>query len=411
MWARLGIGAVSWLIIGLVVLEDAWAEVPLGEADVVRLAVEAGQLRERESAETAIDDARARAASTWANPELKAGHAQIFGATDELEQSVILSQEIEISGARGKRSDAIRVLRKTRSVNARERQLDLEADARLRYFAILHRRNRTEILEAQVETLVKALATLEQRQARGEASRYDVLRISREVRRAKLALAAERQHERTLQTTLAVMLGLKTPPTLLDIPVLPDAPPTRDAALAALERHPSLESLSLRRTVAELEAEAEARKWVPGLVLEGGWKGLDLGAAGRADGFIVGFGLSLPLFDQGRDLAESARQEMRLHSLEYDTRMRELESSLAEHLETWKSARDSAIAFRTEIERTSPDFKKAIDAGFAAGESSLLEWLDADSSLYEDQLTLCDLELQAREAQLEVDRLIGLTPR
>ncbi len=411
MWARWGVGAVSWLLAGSVAPGDARAEAPIGEAEVIRLAVESALLGEREKAEAAIDDALARAASTWANPELEFGHAQVFGATDELEQSVMLSQEIEISGARGKRADAIRVFKKSRSANSRERQLDLEADARQHYFEILHRRKRAELFEARVETLTKALTTLEQRQTRGEASRYDVLRMSREVRSARLALAEERQRATALHGRLAAMLGLKTPPALLEVPLLPEVPPTREAALVQLERHPALEAITLQRSATALEAEAEERKWVPDLTVGAGWKGLDLGVSGRADGFILNLGLSLPLFDRGLDLAEAARQEMRVHLLEYDTRRRELESMLVESLETWKSTRKSAIEFRAELERTTPDLTKAIDAGFYAGESTLLEWLDGHSGLYDDQLTLCDLEFSARQAQIEVERLIGATPR
>jgi cobalt-zinc-cadmium efflux system outer membrane protein len=66
-----------------------------------------------------------------------------------------------------------------------------------------------------------------------------------------------------------------------------------------------------------------------------------------------------------------------------------------------------SIAIDFEKSTISADLLRMTSRGYEAGELTLLELLDAYRGAQEDEATAIDMELAARRARIELDRLTG----
>jgi cobalt-zinc-cadmium efflux system outer membrane protein len=193
--------------------------------------------------------------------------------------------------------------------------------------------------------------------------------------------------------------------------LLPAAEPAQLSELRAESaRQPELLALDRRLDASALEVKAASRFWLPDLRLEGGWKGVGYRSGGaRSEGFLVSGTLSIPLWDHSHGAKRVAEGEARanrgrrlLLSMETDA---ELMGARAEAVRL----RAVSLRFRDETRGLSVDLARIAGAGYSGGELGLLELLDAYRGAAEDELTALDLELAAREARIEIDRLTGAT--
>jgi cobalt-zinc-cadmium efflux system outer membrane protein len=186
-----------------------------------------------------------------------------------------------------------------------------------------------------------------------------------------------------------------------------DDPTDLDALRATAQTQPELLALTSRLEAATLEAEAARRWWLPDLRLEGGWKGVDQGVSGRTDGFILGATLAFPLHGTAPGLAHAADGEARALRGRRALRESALDGELGAARSEAVALRQAALTFRKEATAASADLVRIASAGYAGGELTLLELLDAFSGAAEDALTSLDLAHAARRARIALGRSTG----
>jgi outer membrane protein TolC len=256
----------------------------------------------------------------------------------------------------------------------------------------------------------KARELVARRAQRGDAASYELRRIERERVVAEAWLASERSGlERAGARLEALLDGGGTGATSRAVgSLLPDgAPMALEAIQAATASRPDLLALGLNLEAATIEGQAAARWWLPDLRLEAGWKAAELRAEGRADGFMLGASLQVPLWDQAASdarIAEGAARNAQGQRALIESELRAELTGL--HADAVR-LHEVAIRFQEQSSAVSSELVRMVTAGHAGGEFSLLELLDAYRGATDDALRALEMALAARNARIELERLSG----
>lgn len=256
------------------------------------------------------------------------------------------------------------------------------------------------------------------REKEGEGSRFDRLRGEREQVEIRAELASV--HAQALQargrlleflpqgTEITRVEGAVIP--LEELPALADLLPRAAAARAELRADSQLIA-RLR-----LEQQAAGRLRYPEPVVSAGLKRadvLDLSQAGRApaerarNGAVIGITIPIPSFNRGqlevtRLQAEQARVEAHRRALEHQIRQQ-----VTGALQTLALRRDALQSYRQELGERNEDLLKIAQAAYQEGQAGILELLDVLRLRRQSQQRVIELGAAAREAQIELERVMG----
>lgn len=358
--------------------------------------------------EVAAEEGRAQVAAARPNPQLAYMREQTFGSQGTGEDYLSIGQTLDLSGRRSLLGTAGAVrARAARAFGEGVRQ-QLAADTRVRFYEVIYRRQRTAALQQWLGRLDQALDGLAKRERRGDAPAYERLRLEREKALAEAQLRGDEAAGEKALARLRAALGKAD----LDVTgeLLPAEGPGDLAALAPLTAtRPEVVSLELRAEAAARETQALARWRIPDVRLEGGWKGISANQTGRTDGFLLGASLLIPLWDQAAGQQKQAAGEERALRARRELLQVELRANLVAAWVEAQRSRETAVQFATRVAQLSAQLLRIAQSGFAAGELSLLEFLDAQRGAAQDALTLADLCHAARLARIDLDRQSGGT--
>ncbi len=413
--AVIGCAVIGCAVIGCAVIcvspQVSAAQAPttstLTERQVVVRALQRAPLGEMIEAAVDVERGHAGAAGAYPNPQLAYMREQTFGPAGTGEDYLSIAQTLDLGGRRALRGEAGDARARAAGHEGDALRVMVAADARLRFYEVLHRQSRVVALDGWIARIDEALAIVARREERGDAARYDRRRLERE----RIVAAGRRETERAAlaraDARLRAIVGAGRTLTLSGT-LLPETDPaslaTQRVAVAA---RPDLLALDQRIEAAALESTAAARWWAPELRIEGGWKGLDLGRQGRSDGFLLGASLSIPFWDQSSGLARVAVAETRAARGRRGLIEEEVGAELGAVRADAVRLRRAAIDFRAESSAASGDVVRIASAGYAGGELGLLELLDAYRGAAEDSLSALEMEHAARHARIELDRMTG----
>jgi cobalt-zinc-cadmium efflux system outer membrane protein len=384
--------------------------VTLTEEAVVARSVNREPLADVVQGQVALETARGRAAGAYPNPVLAYVREQTFGELGTGEDYLSIAQVIDLGGRRALAAEAWEIRSQAaESAGATARQ-EIAADARQRFYDVLHRRERVSVLEAWSARIEEAVAILLRREERGDVSPFERRRLERERGVAAGRLSAERAFLESALARLGGILGedLSDLDVRIDGSLLPEGELASLPELAAKSQaRPDLVALGLQADASAIEETVASRWWAPDLRLEAGWKGVDLGALGRSDGFFVGASLALPLWDQGSGASDVAAAEARVSRGRRALRGSELEGELGGLRAEAERLGGAAAALREQALAASIDLLRIAAAGYEGGELGVLELLDANRGATDDALAVLDLELDARRARIELERRTG----
>lgn len=379
----------------------------LSEADAIRLALQRKALAQVLKGAEEIERGRAETEGAWPNPELSFTREQTFGPRGTRDDYVVLSQQLDIAGRRSLRAQAAEARAKAVQGKGRALHVTIAAEVREKFFVAVHSRDQVGALRDWKQRIGAALEVVARRERRGEAAQYDRTRLGREDTLADAKLQAAVAADARKRAELRTVLGVPLPQSLVGL-LLPPKPQPSARLQAGLANRQDLQALRLQLHAATLEQKAASRWWVPDLRLDLGWKGTDLGEAGRTDGFVLGAALTLPLWNQSAGYARSARGEAAVtqgtRELKQSAARHDLEAARAEALKL----RSVAVTFRTKSTKQNRDLLRMAERGYEAGELGLLELLDAYRGAAEDQMTALDMDLAARRAHVRLLRLAGV---
>ncbi|MDP2195034.1 MAG: TolC family protein [Rhodocyclaceae bacterium] len=383
----------------------AQAGTGITEAEALRLGLSRPEFSDLLQARVGEAEADALAAGTWANPTLELTRDKT-GVTRET--SWQLMQPLDLSGRRGLREDAARHRIRASESDNLARKNERAVELRRAFHDLLHRQ---ETLRAVGEWSARfaVIGSVVDKLARaGEVAGYDRRRLEREQRSAEARLAETHADLERARARLAALIG-RTVVEGVDGRLLPEPPPAMPALQARLAARPDLSALAARVDAAQAD-NAAARRNLPELTVGIGGKRADDGAL-RENGNLVMLALSLPLFDRQQAGDRRSAAQAQAARAELDLARQQAEGELAGLHRQLTQLIIAAERFRGTAATPSAELVRIAETAYRAGESTILELLDAYKGALEAETTALALEWKAREVRIELDQLTGNHPK
>ncbi len=402
---------VLMVVIGVWCSTEAVAEEKvLTEADVVEGVRNRSDVKQAVSSRVEAASAEVKEASLFDNPEISFEREQLYSNNNEETESVAaISKSFDISGARRRRIEAAEHGVRAAELEGEVFQFELVQDVRVIFFRALHAQKQKEALLVWTERLAKSVEEVRSRSKAGDASGYDLLRLSRELSLARADLVQAEAGLMRLLSNLEAMLGLSEDGEAVRLVgelVPEDGPASTEALLAAIERHPTLQAMEAETQAAELQAEAARRGWVPPISLTAGYK-TAANQDERAHGFIVGVSAPLPIFSRGQGEKRMSEATARLGEVERTLLLTQRNGRGKGLAREGEKLIAGAVNLRKEMEETSETLIRTAELSYRGGELSVVELIDAYNNHIGAELGALSLELLAREAVIELERIIG----
>lgn len=389
----------------------ALAGQPLTEEESLRIGLSRPELSDLGRGR--VDEAAADALenSLWANPTLEYSRDNSRNGTGVREETWQLSQPFDFSGRRGLRRDAGEQRIVAAEAEARQLRAEQAAEIRRGFFQLLLHERQMAALDAWVNRFIEVERVVGKLRVAGEASGYDLRRLARE-RQAAVAQRAEKYAElERIREQFAALMGIETAACEgVSGHLLPDVPPVFEALLGKLDVRPDLAALNARATAADLEGRAATRGWIPEITLGVGAKRGDYGF-GHEKVTSLSAAIPLPVFDRQQPGQQRAAAQAMATRAEYRLSRSRAEGQLRGLHRQVTRLVDAASHYRREAAAQSGDLARIAGSAYRAGESTVLELLDAYKGALEAEITALDLEWKAREAKIELDQLTGSYPK
>ena len=376
----------------------------------------------------AVERARLAASTTRANPRLGLHHERIVGApaVADSETSLTLEQSFDLTDWRGRLAAALPHREAAARAEMDGWRLDVAQGVRAAFYAVRYREARVVVLRAWIVRLQAGVEAASAREEAGDVSGYDVRRVQRELGVAQAALASEHAALGQAWSDFETWVPGSERPTLVGdlapavdvvgdlapaVDVVDDLAPAVDVVATPVRRLPDLVRLESLAAASAAESEAWRAPFLRDWSVEGGYRLAQAGGApggGSELGHGFSVGLSIPLILRNPDRARVA-----LLAAESDALHAELQwaRSIAEQAATAGQAR-LADAVTALASLPAPDDDRGLthmaEVAYRAGEASLTELLDAYESESELQLSRLELEWEARQAAIELERFQGL---
>lgn len=378
---------------------------PLVEAEALRIGLSRQELADVINARLGEADADTLEAATWTNPTLELERDKTGAAR---ETTWLLSQPLDFSGRRALRRDAASQRRTATEADNRAFLNERAAELRRAFYNVLRQQETLRAVEAWSERFATIGGVVDKLTRAGEASGYDRRRLAREQRAAEARLAEVRAELDRSRTRLAALLGRAADDGVTGR-LLPPAPATLSDLLSRLADRPDLVALAARAEAA-LADNAATRRHLPEVTVGLGSKRVDDGFT-RDTGTIVSVSVPLPLFDRQQAGNQRTAAQAMAARAELTLARQRAESELAGLHRQLAQLTTAADQYRREAVLPSSDLIRIAETAYRAGESSVLELLDAYKGALEAETTALDLEWKAREARIELDQLTGNHPQ
>lgn len=350
-----------------------------------------------------VAESERAATGRWHNPEVTFERETLDLPGGESEETTLsITQRFNLAGikrlerrAAGHDLDAARA----RTELLRRQRVAL---TRLAFYQALMAEQRAERMRGLITELGALNAAVRARAQAGDASRYDTIRMQRELaiqdaRYLQLqgeARAARQQLQLLADVSITSTLqGNLLPPSLADI-----------ATTDRLGSHPLLMALDAEQRSADSQALASTRKRWPDMTLGLGQKSVSEPGL-EADGQVISLGLELPIGDSGKQNAAAHRYQASQLRAERELLLQQLraEESTAREAVTINRQASEKLA----IHDSQGEMVKIARAAYEAGEISVMELLDAFSSGFSVHESLQQHAMAARQAHIQWQQLTG----
>lgn len=346
-------------------------------------------------------------ARTWPNPELRVEReAPDSPADGPSETGIVLAQQFQLGGRRRLAREAGELGLAAAQSAAMVSRAEVRASVLDRYYTLLAAERTVVDLALYRDELTRLARIAGRRQAEGDLSGYESRRIAQLVRSTQVRLAIAQAEAATVRAELAGWITQEVPPLADHAALAPPSPAPMAELEARLGLGVGFQALARERDAAAASARAARRPMLPVTVGLGQKRfGSVTDGVAADDALVLEFSVPLPLFD--RNQAAVARTAAL--AAEADARHAEASFAASAHLQAlWRQAdllsrashdlREDGIAQAAELSRIAL-------LSFEAGEMDLLGLIDALDTDLQVRERAVDLELRARLATIQLDRL------
>lgn len=376
---------------------------PLTEAEAVKRGLAQPDIRATLAARLDIAAGNAAAAGRWTNPEIEYSEETLgLAAGDSKERFVWIRQRLNIAGVHGLERDAAERLQFAEVSRNEVAGREIAGDIRRLFHAALAADAELGTVVSWQSRLMELTIAVERRVDAGDASRYDHLRLQRELALIRGdALDAQATAESARDRLFSLIGGQQTE---LQGSLLPPSPDMATIADLVAD-HPLLRVLDAEVASASLSAKAAGRQT---------WPEITLGIGRRevaepnfaADGNLVMLGVEIPLFDRGDGRKFAAEGRARRLQAERSLVASRLAADARAILRELEAHRQAALALQAND--TQPDALAAIaESAYVEGEIGVMELVDAHRTDLAAQRAAIARSHAARKSYIELQFLRG----
>lgn len=375
----------------------------LTEAEAVARGLAQADVQAMLAARLDVAEGNAAAAGRWANPEVELSQESLgLPGGDSEDRFLWIRQRLNVAGVYGLERDAADRMRAAEAARTEFSRREIARDIRRLFYEALAAEQESQTINAWRDRLAELTSSVERRVAAGDASRYDHLRLARELALIRgqafdLEAAAESAHDR-----LFSLIGGQ--PAALDGTLLPP-PADGQAAAEVIADHPLLIALDAEASSAALSARAAAREAWPEVTVGVGRRELDQ-PGGNADGNLVMLGVEVPIFDRGdgkQYAAESSARRLRAERALAANRLAADARSVQREI---RARRDAVSLLQADGEEPY-SLSIIAESAYAEGEIGVMELIDAHRADLAAALEAQARAQAARESYIELQMLRG----
>jgi len=376
----------------------------LTEGEAVRMGLEVAAWRAWADASMSEAHHRTDATGLFDNPEFELADESLDLPGGNTNRYFWLRQPLDLTG---RNSLSRKSARAAEGVTAADIELVERRRAKAirgAFYQVIRHRREAEAIESWRERLAELGQAVTERVRAGDASRFDQLRIEREISLLEGRLAAGRAELHSARLRLFGVL--ESPPRTLTGRLFPGDPPSEATVMAALQSHPETRRLKAGAEADRLAARAAGREVWPEVTLGVGVRQFEDGPVSETGG-VFAIGVEVPLFDRGRQRRAAAEAGAGAKSAEAALAIARLESEARALLKELNVRRDAALAMQTEREHTTDSLPEIAEAAYRAGELGVMSLLDAWQTELDHYLQTIELEYAARIVAIELIQLTG----
>lgn len=375
----------------------------LTEAEAVARGLAQADVQAMLAARLDVAEGNVAAAGRWANPEVEFSQEGLdLSAGDTEERFLWIRQRLNVAGVHGLERDAADRMRAAEAARTAFSRREIARDIRRLFYKSLAAERESRTINTWRDRLAELTSSVERRVAAGDASRYDHLRLARELALIRgqafdLEAAAESARDR-----LFSLIGGQ--PAALDGTLLPP-PADGQAAADVVADHPLLNALEAEASSAALSARAAAREGWPEITVGVGRRELDQ-PGGDADGNLVMLGVEVPIFDRGdgkQYAAESRARRLRAERVLAANRLAADARSVQREI---RARRDAVSLLQADGEEPYA-LSSIAESAYAEGEIGVMELIDAHRADLAAALEANARAQAARESYIELQMLRG----
>jgi cobalt-zinc-cadmium efflux system outer membrane protein len=355
-------------------------------------------------------EARILQAKLVPNPEISWDgedftRAGVPSATESMQNTLVLSQLIELGGKRSSRVREAQFDRRTAEWDYQVKRLEALKSTTLAFIDVLSGQRKLLLAEENVQLTERGIPVTQKRVEAGKASNVELIRTNTEVATARIGLTEARHDLEAARVNLAAQWGAKKatfPSVTADLEQLRPIP-SLEFLQAKLQANPELAKWTTERQRREATlnlARAEAK---PDLTLNAGPR--LLGASHADMTLVAGFSIPLPLWNRNQGKIAEAEANVAKTS---DERATAEAGAYAELNEAYQTLGRAAEEVRILRDTVLPGAKSAVDQtteGYATGRFSQLDVLDAQRSYIETRTQYVRALSDFQKAAAQIDAL------
>ena len=308
-------------------------------------------------------EARILQAKLVPNPEISwegedFTRAGVQSATESMQNTLVLSQLIELGGKRSSRVREAQFDRRAAEWDYQVKRLEVLKSTTLAFIDVLSGQRKVSLAEENVQLAEREIPVTQKKVEAGQASNVELIRTNTEVATARIELTEARHDLEAARVNLAAQWGAKTA-TFVSV----------SGNLEQLRPIPSLESLK-----AKLQANPELAKWTterqkreatlnvaraeakPDLTVDAGPR--LLGASHADMSLVAGFSIPLPLWNRNQGKIAEAEANVAKTS---DERAAAEAGAYAELNEAYQTLQRAAEEVRILRDTVLPGAKSVVD--------------------------------------------------
>ena len=398
----------TWCVAGALVClaTPAMGQSVLSEADALaRLSTDSPRVRAIR-ASSAVARAEIVAAGRWPNPRFTYNRESVAGVTENM---FLVTQPLPVTGRRGLEIEAAAARADAQDRRSDDAIRQARSELRVAYADLAAAQARESELMAARSRLDELVQILASRERAGDAAGYDFLRAQRELTELDTELSAARDVRARAQGALGGFFAspADVPAMVVSAPNPADRTPLPTVEeLVAKARTIRGDALALQKDAeaAQLAARAAERRGVPEPEIVAGTKSSNVGAGDVGTVFSVH--VPIPLFDHGqperavaRAQATQAEAQLAAFNMALNARIASLHARVVER-------RTAADRYRA-ASGSSAELERIAQVSYEAGERGILELLDAYRSSANARAKQVRLDVESREAEIELEFVSG----